>query len=75
MREKAWTMLLAPLAVAIPAITALNYWEEKAFDRKWSARVLSELEKTMYGGKSTIPSHFIHTGRLAFEERAVASGG
>jgi predicted metal-dependent phosphoesterase TrpH len=74
MREKAWTMLLAPLAVAIPAITALNYWEERAFDRKWSARVLSEPEKTLYARKSTIPSHLIHTGRLAFEERVAASG-
>jgi len=75
MREKAWTMLLAPLGLLIPAITAMNYWEERMFDRKWSERVLSEPEKTLYARKSTMPSHFVHTGRLAFEERAAASGG
>lgn len=42
MREKQWTMLLAPLAIAVPAITYLNYRDEKAFLRRWSAEVFGQ---------------------------------
>jgi predicted metal-dependent phosphoesterase TrpH len=36
MREKSWTMLLAPLALAVPAATLWNYRDERAFLRRWS---------------------------------------
>lgn len=42
MREKRWTMLLAPLALAVPALTYLNYHDEKAFLRRWSAEVFGQ---------------------------------
>jgi predicted metal-dependent phosphoesterase TrpH len=44
MREKAWTVLLAPLAVAIPAATLWNYRYERAFLRRWS--------RELFGGDS-----------------------
>ena len=31
MREKSWTMLLSPLALAIPAFTFYNYFQERLF--------------------------------------------
>lgn len=42
MREKPWTMLLAPLAVALPVATYLNYRDEGAFLRRWSAEVMGQ---------------------------------
>jgi predicted metal-dependent phosphoesterase TrpH len=39
MREKYWTMLLAPLAVVLPAATYWNYRDERAFLRRWSAEL------------------------------------
>ncbi|HVB87786.1 MAG TPA: PHP domain-containing protein [Candidatus Dormibacteraeota bacterium] len=42
MREKWWTMLLAPLAVALPVATYLNYRDEGAFLRRWSAEVMDQ---------------------------------
>jgi predicted metal-dependent phosphoesterase TrpH len=39
MREKSWTMLLAPLALALPAATLWNYHDERAFLRRWSAEL------------------------------------
>jgi predicted metal-dependent phosphoesterase TrpH len=42
MREKSWTMLLAPLALALPAATLLNYRGERAFLRRWPAEVLGQ---------------------------------
>lgn len=44
MREKYWTALLAPLAILLPAITYLNYRDERAFCRDWAARILDEPE-------------------------------
>jgi predicted metal-dependent phosphoesterase TrpH len=44
MREKSWTMLLAPMGLLIPAITAINYLDERMFDRRWAAKVLGESE-------------------------------
>ncbi len=40
MREKSWTALLAPLAVLVPAITLLNYYDERAFRRRWAPQFL-----------------------------------
>ena len=45
MKEKAWTRLISPLALLIPAITLVNYFEEKSFQRKWAEKVLGR-EKT-----------------------------
>jgi predicted metal-dependent phosphoesterase TrpH len=39
MREKAWTRLMAPLALFIPVITYLNYCDERKFLRHWSAQL------------------------------------
>jgi predicted metal-dependent phosphoesterase TrpH len=39
MREKAWTRLMAPLALFIPVITYLNYVDERKFLRHWSAQL------------------------------------
>jgi predicted metal-dependent phosphoesterase TrpH len=41
-REKAWTALLTPLAVLVPAITYWNYRDEREFCSKWAAEVLGE---------------------------------
>ncbi|MDP8980850.1 MAG: hypothetical protein M3O35_09690 [Acidobacteriota bacterium] len=38
-RERRWTALLAPLMLAIPAITLANALRETAFRRKWSRRL------------------------------------
>jgi len=51
MREKPWTVLLAPLAVAVPAFTYWNYREERAFVRRWSAEVFGQS-----AGQHRIPS-------------------
>lgn len=40
MREKYWTALLSPLAVLVPAITLLNYYDERAFRRRWAEQVV-----------------------------------
>lgn len=42
MRENACTRLLAPLAVLVPAFTALNYWNERRFGKRWALEVLGE---------------------------------
>lgn len=42
MRAKAWTTLLSPLALLIPAITFLNYRDEHAFARRWASQILGE---------------------------------
>jgi len=44
MREKSWTALLAPLAVLVPAITLLNYYDERAFLRRWAPQVINQPE-------------------------------
>ena len=73
MREKAWTRLLAPLGLLVPLATAINYYEERAFDRRWAARVLTHSKPKPR--KATVPSYHVHTGHLAFQERAIAGGG
>jgi predicted metal-dependent phosphoesterase TrpH len=40
MREKAWTTLLSPLALLVPAVIFLNYCDECAFSRRWAAQIL-----------------------------------
>jgi predicted metal-dependent phosphoesterase TrpH len=45
MREKSWTMLLAPLATLLPAAALLNYWSEDSFNRQWAGRILGQPEK------------------------------
>ena len=42
MRDKYWTALLSPLAVLIPGVTFFNYHEDRAFSRRWAARVLTQ---------------------------------
>jgi predicted metal-dependent phosphoesterase TrpH len=42
MREKSWTALLSPLAALVPAITLLNYYDERAFLRRWAPQVLNQ---------------------------------
>lgn len=42
MREKAWTRLLSPLAVLVPAVTYWNYRDERVFSRKWACQILGE---------------------------------
>ena len=44
MREKCWTRLLAPLVLLIPAITFLNYYDEKKFHRRWAEQILGQSE-------------------------------
>ncbi len=44
MREKSWTALLAPLGALIPAITYLNYYQEKRFGRHWAREIFGESE-------------------------------
>ena len=39
MREKAWTLVLAPLFVAVPFVTLANLLREYAFNHKWSRRL------------------------------------
>ena len=45
MREKAWTAVLAPLAVLLPAATVLNYWCEDSFHKRWASRILDRPER------------------------------
>ena len=73
MREKAWTRMLAPLGLLVPLATAMNYLEERAFGRRWAARVLTGSAKCKPAQEATISSYPVQTGRLAFQERA-ASG-
>jgi predicted metal-dependent phosphoesterase TrpH len=75
MREKAWTRFLAPLGVLIPLITAMNYFEESGFGRRWAARVLAQSEKPRRPYRATVPSYPLNAGRLVFSERIAAGGG
>src|ERR1700691_3913179 len=43
-REKSWTAVITPLAVLVPAITYLNYRDERSFSRRWAAEVLQRPE-------------------------------
>jgi predicted metal-dependent phosphoesterase TrpH len=48
MREKSWTAMLSPLAVLIPGITWLNYYQEKRFGRRWAEEILGESNARKY---------------------------
>ncbi|MBI2679461.1 MAG: PHP domain-containing protein [Candidatus Solibacter usitatus] len=39
MRDKAWTVMLAPLLAAVPAITLATWLNDLAFGAKWSGRL------------------------------------
>jgi predicted metal-dependent phosphoesterase TrpH len=45
MRQKAWTMFLAPLAALLPAAALLNYWSEDAFNRRWASQILGQPDR------------------------------
>jgi predicted metal-dependent phosphoesterase TrpH len=55
MREKAWTSLLSPLAVLVPAATFWNYRDERAFSRRWAAQVLDQPESRIGRRWVTLP--------------------
>jgi predicted metal-dependent phosphoesterase TrpH len=55
MREKHWTALLAPLAVLLPAITYLNYRDERAFCREWAARIFDKPEARRHPRWISVP--------------------
>ena len=74
MREKTWTMLLAPLGLLIPAATALNYFEEGAFERRWTEKVLGQPAAKKPRNANVMPFP-AQAGRMAFAARAAASGG
>ncbi|HUO34972.1 MAG TPA: PHP-associated domain-containing protein [Candidatus Acidoferrum sp.] len=45
MKEKAWTALMSPLAVLVPAITYLNYRAERKFCRKWGEILFDQKQR------------------------------
>lgn len=55
MREESWTMLLAPLAVVLPAATLWNYRDERAFLRRWPAQVLGQPGSRTRFGWASVP--------------------
>jgi predicted metal-dependent phosphoesterase TrpH len=54
-REKSWTALLSPLALAIPAVTLCNYFQERLFSRRWAARIIDQPEVRKRVPWSTMP--------------------
>ncbi len=71
MREKTWMRLFAPLALLVPLATALNYYKERAFDRRWAKRVLARPQT----GPRRVSSHRANTDYLPLQERAITNGG
>lgn len=69
MREKAWTRLLAPLGLLIPLITAMNYFEERGFNKRWAAKVLAHSQKPKRPCDASVPFYHFETGGLAFSDR------
>ncbi len=63
MREKSWAALIAPLALLVPAITYLNYREERSFSRRWATEILQRPEARK-------PSRWITVPQRAVEESA-----
>lgn len=55
-REKCWTAALAPLALAIPVVTLLNYTREIAFSQRWAARVFNEHTRRYRPFRVAVPS-------------------
>ena len=56
MRERPWTLLLAPLAIGIPVVTLLNTFQEVAFARRWGSRARprrgASLRTTLWSARS-----------------------
>jgi predicted metal-dependent phosphoesterase TrpH len=48
-QERPWKALLAPLAVALPAVTLATVWSEIAFARYWSARATGSAAGALRG--------------------------
>jgi predicted metal-dependent phosphoesterase TrpH len=55
MREKAWTALLSPLALLIPAFTYLHCRDERKFCRRWAAEILGQPEARKRPRWITVP--------------------
>ena len=55
MREKAWTALISPIIVFLPAITYLNYHEERKFNRRWEPEILDVPKKRKRPRWITVP--------------------
>jgi len=55
MREKHWTAALAPLAFLVPAITYLNYYNEKSFRERWAPQVLNGSNRPKQSGWLSLP--------------------
>ena len=70
MREKAWTRLLAPLALLVPAATAMNYIEERAFARRWAARLLDAAREGKQRQLAARPASPLRPNWLAIPDRA-----
>lgn len=52
MAETPWSRMLAPLLVAVPVVTLVNVLRERAFAKKWGARVLDGAEALGFGAKN-----------------------
>jgi predicted metal-dependent phosphoesterase TrpH len=59
MREKSWTTLISPLALLIPAITYLNYRQERSFSRCWATKVLERPDSRKRSRWITIPQRAV----------------
>jgi len=55
MREKCWTTLLAPLGLLVPAVTFLNYYNERKFSRRWAGEILAEPVRRQRPRWSAVP--------------------
>lgn len=66
MREKYWTVALSPLAMLIPAITLFNYCDERAFSRRWGARVLEQSKSRKHSRWVTVPRPVAQTAMGEF---------
>jgi hypothetical protein len=58
-REKSWTAVITPLAVLVPAITYLNYRDERSFSRRWAAEVLQRPESRKRPRWITVPQRAV----------------
>jgi predicted metal-dependent phosphoesterase TrpH len=63
MRDKSWTIPLAPLATLLPAAAFINYCHEKTFGRRWAAQVL-------YQSKPRRRARWVNVPQPAAEEWA-----
>jgi predicted metal-dependent phosphoesterase TrpH len=66
MREKYWTVALSPLAMLIPAITFLNYWDERGFSRRWAAQVIGQSKSRKRSRWITVPTPMPQTAMGEF---------